>query len=478
MKKALMFALFATLTGSLNNAMAAGTAAGTQITNVAYLDTYPTPDPNVPPTTTVSPPVTVTVIPVPGVVTTPDSPGTPTNPVVPTDPRVAAQCGQSVIGIPGQNAVLTYEVLNPGNKQDTYDLSTRVIDGTDATKTHYFLDNGDGVFTTADTLITNLTLQPDQKATVFATYPIDAAVAGNTGYSFSMVTTSRLDGSVFDANNYGCIVAQSIYGVNIVPSNTAESSSPGTVTYTHTLTNTGNSPIDSTNTTLTTNNDVGWPTTYQINNEPPKPSLQEALEAHGPIPAGQNVTVTVVVQTPPNLPGGTKDIVTITAVTNPPAAPGTLNTTTTPVIVTDTTTVKAGESKVSKTVASCGMTDTTCANPVPTSNNEVKPNEILQYTVLGQNAGQGGLRGAVVYDPMPDHLKAIAYTATIQGGNGGQLLYSTDRSTWTTTPPTITGQERITLYVAYDQNGNGQVSADDIFPAGAVITMTITAQVK
>lgn len=475
MKKALMTALLALSAG----AFAAGTPAGTQIRNVAYLETLNSPDSSVPPTIIPSPPVTVTVVHVPAVDVDPNSPGTPTSPVVPTDPRNPAQCGQSVIAVPGQNAVLTYHVKNPSNGPDTYNLTTEAVAGTAAGAVTYYRDNGDGVFDAAvDPQVTALTLAADETATIFATYPVAASAVSTDAYSFTPVATSTTDGTVTDLNNYGCITVQATYAVTIVPSNTGNSESPGTVSYNHTLTNTGNSPLNTANTTLTTSNDLGWPTTYQIGNGPAFTSLQEALQNFGPLAPGQAVTVTVTIQTPAGLAGGTVDTVTISANTNPAAGPGVINGTPAPVLVTDVTTVLAGISSITKTVATCGQ-DTSCAAPVAVSGDLVRPGEVIQYTVTASNTGSGALRGARVRDPLPAELTPLSYKVTLAGlPAGGQVLYSADGQNWSADAGTLTQLAGGTVWVAYDSDADGAITYADLMPAGASVTTLITARVK
>ena len=463
-------------------ALAAGTPAGTKITNQAYLTSYTSEDPNVPPTTITSNPVTTTVVHVPGIDGGPDSPGTPTNPTVPTDPTNALQCGQSVVGIPGENAVLTYRFTNTSNGTDTYNLTTNVISGTPNNVT-YYIDNGDNVFDSNDAPAgINLTLDSDESVTLFAVFPIPSTVAGGQGFSLSPVVTSQANAQVYDANNYGCIVTQNIYGITLTPNNESQADSPSTVTYTHTLTNIGNTPLDTRSLAFTQQSRLGWVTRYQIAGGAAYPTLNEALAAARPLGAGQSTELTVTTQVPAGLSGGTTDTITITASVTPDAANvSNANLSPTPVTVTDITTVVSGQGEIGKVVESCG-TDETCAAPVSIPQNEVRPGEVLRYTIEGSNAGGGGLRGVSINDPLPQWLIPLNYSAELTLPQGvqqtGTLLYSVNNTNWATTAPSLTGLNQPTLYVGYDSNGNGTIDYTDILPAGARITMTVTAKVQ
>lgn len=462
-------------------ASAAGTPAGTVITNTAYIDTLQSPDPDAPGTAIPSEPVSVTVQQVPNVAVTPNSPGTPTAPTVPTNPNDPAQCGQTVTGIPGQTAVLTYTVTNPSNGTDTYALTTNAITGTDGSAVLYYLDNGDKVFdTTTDTAIKSLTLAADASATVFATFPVPATATGEQGFAFTPVATSATSSAVFDGNNYGCIVAQQVLGITIVTNNQSTAASPSTVTYNHTITNIGNTSLSGTQIEAAQTNDqlpAGWTTTVTLGNGQPYPTLQEAINAFGSIAPGQSVPMTVTLKVPYGQPGGTQNILTWSVRTTPDSTPQLNNTTLAPTTVKDITTILEGQAGVDKTIQSCG-TDTTCAAPTLIPTGLVKPDEVVQYTVIGRNSGQGGLRGTRVRDLLPADLVGVSYTAAITGATGGQLIYSADGKSWTTSPVDINGTTSSTVYVAYDSNLDGTLSYDDILPAGAVITIKVTAKVK
>ncbi|WP_291430488.1 hypothetical protein [Deinococcus sp.] len=468
--------LLALTTGLLlSGALAAGTPAGTTITNTAYLDAL---NPDGSPITPVeSNPVTLTVKAVPAILITPD-----TNPAHPNG------FGQTVVGVPGQNAALTYTLTNPGNSPDTYTLSVlgTTADTTAANATLYADTNGDGVYGGGDTLITApVALAADQKMTFFVVYPVPAGALATNLYGLNPQGTSGLsvtntpDAPVTDKNNIGGIVVKNMMSLTLTKDETGEVSSPGTITYTHTLTNTGNTDLTGANTNLAVGTQAGgWAYSYVVGDGTAATTPQKALENWGqPLTPGKTAEVKVTVTAPAGLAGGTTDKTSISAVITTADSATVDNATETPIQVADTTTVARGEGSVAKSVLSCG-TDTTCAAPtaIPTSN--VVPGEIIQYTVGASNVGNGGLQKAVLRDTLPASLLGVSWTGTATGVTGGKLIYSLNGTDWANLPQNIADVEGVTLYLGYDSNGDNTMTSADLLPASAKLNLTLTAKVK
>lgn len=467
MRKSLLLAL-GLLLGSQALAVTPG---GTQITNQAFLDTRNA-DGSV--TTTASNIVTVTVQDVAFVVVTPDSPAA-AGPTPDLNGNPEAICGQRINALPGTNAVLTYDIRNGGNVTDTYALTSAVRVGTAAPV--FYLDNGNGTFDPGDTTVTSIQLAPDASARFFAVTAIPTSATGSSVFALSPIATSSVTPSVADANNVGCVQVTQVLQIAFTPDNNGTSASPGTVTYTHTLTNTGNTPLLPENLTFTQSG--AWPATYSVGAAQSGATLQQAwANWGGTLQPGQSVNITVTVNTPANLVGGASDTLTLSAATTPGSLdPANLqNLSAAALSVRDITAVLAGQPAVTKSVASCGS-DASCAAPAAVSNNLVKPSEYLQYTVTASNSGNGGLSAPILRDPLPANLSAVRVSAVAPQGSAA--LYSTNGTTWSATAPDITtlGANQ-TVYVGLDTNGDGSVNEQDILVPGQTFQMILVTRVK
>lgn len=194
-------------------AQAAGTVAGTDITNIA---TVTFTDPNNTPTTETSNPSTFKVAEILDVTVT------------------ANNAGNVTVTSPESNAVLSFTVTNTGNGQETYALSAANAlagDQFDPANVRIYIDNGDGSFNPAtDTLLipgtNDPSLAPDGHVTVFIVSDIPTALAdgnlGNVRLAAESVTAqatvgSDAAGTVFAGQGTGGVDA-------VVGSTTAEGS--------------------------------------------------------------------------------------------------------------------------------------------------------------------------------------------------------------------------------------------------------------
>jgi len=189
-----------------SSALADGTPAGTAISNVATLTFQPPmpptppgtpPGPNTnPPTVIPSNPINVVVDKVYNLLITPD--GTPAAP------------GQTVTGVPGQTAVLTYTVKNTSNTADTVNLSSAVQNFSDPVTLRK--DDGDNVFdATKDTAATSLSLAAGESVRLYATITTPNNAAG-TSNPINVIGTSQGDASKVDNNNWGNVTTGNAAG--------------------------------------------------------------------------------------------------------------------------------------------------------------------------------------------------------------------------------------------------------------------------
>ena len=161
MQQALRLFVFAWL-GLLSSQLiwAAGTTAGTDITNTATADYFI----GVTPLTATSNTTTTTVDELLNVT------------------LVGQDAGAQVLVGPGDtNQVLTYQITNTGNGTDSYSLAATnlVGDNFDATAIAIYLDDGDGIFNAADTLLdgsNDPVMNADDVITVFIVADIPAGL--------------------------------------------------------------------------------------------------------------------------------------------------------------------------------------------------------------------------------------------------------------------------------------------------------------
>ena len=282
-----------------------------------------------------------------------------------------------------------------------------------------------------------------------------------------------------DTNNLGCADTQDVLGVGFTGNRTGTATSPGSVTYTHTISNTGNTPLTTSNLALDLGTKPGgWTYAYTVGGAASGTTPAAALANwNGTLAPGTTLPVTVTVTSPNGLSGGTTDTTSLAARTTTASSAAVNNTTSTPIQVEDTTTILKGVAGITKSVQTCG-TDATCAAPTAVTGNRVIPKEVLRYTVTGSNLGNGTLKRPVLRDALAADLISLSWTASITGQTGGKLMFSLDNATWAALPQNVADQSGLTLYVGYDSNGDDTVDDRDVLNPAAVMSLTITTKVK
>lgn len=461
----------AVLAGALlcSAAGAAGTPAGTTIENTAYITSLS--DDGVTPVSQPSNPVSLTVRHVPAILITPDG--------------TAALPGQTVVGQPGQSAVLSYTLTNPSNGSDSFTLALTPGQQAALTGATIYMDtDGDGKYTAGtDKAYTGaVPLAADGSTAFFVVYQVPAAAPATDIYDLTptgaTVATNTQGQPAVDVNNLGRILAADVLQLSLTADQTGKVTSPGSITYTHTLTNTGNGNLAASQIALTKGTiPGGWSYSYSVGGATQAANPQQAVTNWGgTLAPGQSVTVAVTVNAPTGLTGGAVDTTTVAASITTASTPEIKNNTSTPVQVSDTTTVIQAIGSATKSAESCG-TDATCASPSPRPDGSlISPLEYIRYTVISTNSGTSGLIRPVVRDTLPAHLKAVSWTAV--SSQPGTVLYSLDNVTWSATAPSIAGLEQQALYVGLDTNADGTMSSGDSLIPGSTITMRVTTQVK
>ena len=277
----------------------------------------------------------------------------------------------------------------------------------------------------------------------------------SVGFNFAaQSTTSSAEGldwvyAQIDVN----LVAQ----VTLDPDRSGTVTSPGTLTYTHILTNSSNADLYC----YVGGNGGGHGWTYQYSTDGTNwyGALGNVLVAAN----GGAQTIYVRVLVPAGEPVGRTDVNTVEArcfltyPADPLAVPPDAQDT-----ATETTTVVGGELRLTKSV------DRATAYPRDT----------LTYTIVAENIGTGNLTNVKVADPIPAYTTFVSVSATATGFSGTYtILYSTDGTTWSPTPPSSVPTGGV-VYVGVDTSNDNTITDADTMPPAARITITLVVQVQ
>lgn len=265
---------------------------------------------------------------------------------------------------PGTSVDFALDVLNAGGASDNYNLSSAIPGGW--TVTFYVDANSNGV------------LEPGELTPVTSTGPI--AAGGETNLiarvgvpagtlpgvnPTSFTATSSINGAQFDtiANT---VTVNALASVDFAPDNAGNATAGGTITYAHTVTNTGN-VLDTFD--LTYASSQAWTYVFFDPLNAPITSLVLA--------PGASVAITVRLTVPAGTAVGTVEVGVLSATGQVTLATDT---------ATDVTTIVAGNLSLVKSVSPVG---------------DQLPGTDLSYTVDYQNLGSDALTAIVIYDAMP-----------------------------------------------------------------------------
>ncbi|TDE84810.1 hypothetical protein [Deinococcus sp. S9] len=455
------------LTPPQNTVAANTTRAGTEITNTGYLDYVTDEGTNA---TDTSNTVTATVKHVPAVAVTPDG-GSDGN------PDGTPVCGQTVVGVPGEDAVLTYQIQNISNGPDVYDLTTIVGNAApqQLTAVTYYLDDGDGAFDpNADQPVTSVSLDVGETRTLFATYPIDAGEAGTTQFQISPVATSGADSSVADSGNVGCIDTQDRVGAELQGDNSLRTTAPAIIVSEHTLHNTGNVTLNAGS--LQIDQLPGkYPTTYRLGSQTAEYATpQQALTAFGDLAMGQSVPLYVTQQVPAGEANAT--VSTVKLFTYSPETSSQERVVLTPYNAgdfrVDELYITRGIGNIDKTQGLCSV-DAGGLLSCPSGQSmfddmntykqpiEAEPCSVIKYGLFAQNAGDALLRQGRLRDTIPANTTLLGLVPLFADY---AALYRVNGGTWTNTRPENLPAGSI-VEIAPDLDGDGTFTAADGIPA-------------
>ncbi|RYM39402.1 DUF11 domain-containing protein [Meiothermus sp. PNK-Is4] len=383
--------------------------------------------------------------------------GEPANPANNTRP------GYNPAVNPGGSALFPFEVKNTGVNPDTYNLASTLPTGW--TVSFYPDANCDGNMDTpqpAPVSSTGLINAGQTKCFIaVVTVPANATpvdVTPGTSDNVQLTVTSTTLGSVSDTL-LGAVDVNAVRAFSFTPNRSGTVTSPGTIVYTHTLTNNGNQPATVSIPAYTSA--YGW--TYQFSTDGGSTWTSSVSGLSLPIGASANLQVRVIV--PAGEPVGRSEAANLTATATYASGTATAS-------VTDTTTVVGGDLRLNKSAVSYVGSSSTVRS---SSGAQAYPGDQIVYTVVAENIGTANLTKVVVSDPIPAYTTFVSVSATTT--ISGTVLYSTNGTTWSTTAPSSVPAGG-SVYVAVDTNGDNNITAADTMPPAAKITLTLRVQVQ
>ncbi|MDT7920552.1 MAG: hypothetical protein RQ868_08155, partial [Meiothermus sp.] len=360
---------------------------------------------------------------------------------------------------PGQVVYFPIDVKNAGQNADVYNLTASLPTGW--TVVFYPDANCDGMMDSpAPAPVTNTGLvNPGETKCFIAAVQVPAGAAPGAN-PVSFTATSTTVPTVTDTITT-TVTVNTIAQVTLDPDRSGTVTSPGTIQYTHTLTNNSN-----TGATCNISGDGGshgWTYQYSLNGSTWSASLSGVSVAAN----GGSQTIYVRVLTPAGEPIGRTDVNTVTATCTVGSATATDT-------ATETTTVVGGELRLTKSAVSYEGNTSNVRHPTGAT---AYPGDVIEYTIVAENIGTGNLTQVVITDPLPSYTNFVSVSATISGFTGGTVLYSTNGTTWSATAPT-TLSAGSSIYVAVDTNGDNDITSADVMPPSATITITFRVQVQ
>jgi uncharacterized repeat protein (TIGR01451 family) len=286
--------------------------------------------------------------------------------------------------------------------------------------------------------------------------PVDVTPGTSDNVQFTVTSTTL--NSVSDTI-LGAVDVNAVRAFSFTPNRSGTVTSPGTIVYTHTLSNSGNQSATVSIPAYTSA--YGW--TYQYSTDGGA-TWTSSVSLSLAIGATANLQVRVIV--PAGEPINRSEAATLTATAT--YASGTASAS-----VIDTTTIVGGDLRLTKSAISyVGSTATVRSGTAA----QAFPGDEIVYTVVSENIGTGNLTKVVVSDPLPAYTTFVSVSATTTIP-AGTVLYSTNGTTWSTTAPTNLPAGSV-IYVGVDTNGDTNITAADTMPPSGKITLTLRVRVQ
>ncbi len=369
---------------------------------------------------------------------------------------------------PGQVVYFPIDVFNAGVLSDFFNLTANAPTGW--TVTFYPDANCDGVMDNpTPSPVTNTGLIGAEQTKCFiAAVQVPAGAAPGL-YNLEFTAAHRTEPGVTDTIS-ATVEVNFVPQITLAPDRFGTVTSPGTIEYTHTLTNNSNAELYCR--VRGNGGSHGWTYEYSTDGNTWSPALSNVAVAAN----GGTQTIHVKLTTPSGQPIGLTDANIVRARcfrTYPPdpdaATPDAQAT------VTVYTTIAGGDLRMTKSAQTYQSDGTTLRDPDGAT---AFPDDVIEYTVVAENVGTANLTNVRISDPIPAFTNFVSVSVTITGFPGGsRVLYSTNGTSWSTSAPSSVPTGGV-LYVAVDTNNDGNITDADIMPAGARITITLRVRVR
>jgi uncharacterized repeat protein (TIGR01451 family) len=346
---------------------------------------------------------------------------------------------------PGTSVNYPLYLTNTGANTDTFNL-TATGSGLPAGSTvQFFLDaNGDGLPDTGTPIANTGPVSAGAGLQLVAVITVPTGAAPQTGSAAGLpvvFTATSTDNSSFSGSQTNSLTVNAVNVIAFSPSRSGTVTSPGTLIYSHTLTNNGNSSITALQVAPSGGGaGFGYQVYQDVNGNGSidagdtliSPSSATTLGTA--IAPGSSVTLLVEVTVAAGIPASTVDAKTLTA-TATFGTNGTANAS-----LVDTTTVVAGNLVLSKSGTPGSVSPRAYLIPANFGQSEIT------YTIRVQNIGSAALSNVIVFDPVPQYTDfkfGSVNVTNCPADSTCTVEYSTDNgATWGTTAPA-------------DTNGNG-----------------------
>ncbi len=371
---------------------------------------------------------------------------------------------------PGSSIQYGFSVTNNGQQNDSYNLTPNLAGFPGYTATVYQWNDadGDGVVDAGElgVAVNSTPLMGPGTTTKYVVVltPPYGDVPGVD--NVPVVISSNNSPSQQDTLTFPVSV-NAVNSVQMLPDRSGTVGAPGTIEYTHTITNTGNAPAIIDLTSMTSSK--GFTYLISIDGGASFAVNPEAFV----LAAGTNRTIVVRVIVPAGTAIGTNETVAVTAGVDFNNSTLLSYTQEATVSANDSTAVIGGNLKVTKAVDQA----------------TAKPGDVLTYTISSQNIGTQPISKVIVSDPVPNYTDFFSLdidTATIAKN---KVLVSRDGGqTWTTWATADANSDGVidaaewgsnrTIFVAFDTNSDGTINSSDALAPSAVGTVIFKVKVQ
>ena len=353
----------------------------------------------------------------------------------------------------GQTVLFPLVVANGGVDTDVFDLAPT----SGFTVTLYSDANCDGVIDAGtDVVVTDTGNIPAGGSVCLIAAVVVPAGATATDYPVTVTATSQTDSTITDSITD--TVTVNLEGTFTFDDDLSRTIPAGSSTvYQHLITNNQNDAVTVV-ITETEPGTTGWTYEYSLDGVTYYATLAE-LPVINVAAAGGTQDVYVRVTVPAGAARNDLDTFTLTAT----PSRGTADT------ITDTTRVNANPGGTLELLKSVDKAS-------------AEPGETLTYTIVGTNTGASPVTNVKITDPVPANTSFDSLSAT--ASFAGDVLYSTNGTTWTDDATTLTVTNGTTtgngstIYVGVDTNGDDDITTADEVPEDGSITVTFTVTIN